>query len=60
MRVSKSTVYSLCSRRLIRFIRVGAGGAGIRIPASAIEEFLAGRTVGVGETEEPEGLKYIQ
>jgi excisionase family DNA binding protein len=58
--LSESSIYSLCARRLIRHVRVGAGGGGIRIPASAVVEYLDQRTVGVGEASIAEVLTHIR
>lgn len=44
--VSIQTVYVLCSRKRLRHVRVGVGRGTIRIPDSALSEFIAGATVG--------------
>lgn len=44
--ISGSGMYDLVARSLIRHVRVSAGGGGIRIPESAVQEYLASRTVG--------------
>lgn len=51
--LSKTAVYQLCSRDrpTIRHLRLGAGGATIRIPAEAIDEYLTAATVAPVERE---------
>lgn len=39
------TVYLLCAKRRLRHIRVGVGRGTIRVPESAIHEYLDGATV---------------
>jgi excisionase family DNA binding protein len=58
--LSESSVYSLCARHLIRHIRVGAGGGGIRIPESAIAEYLKRREIGVGFAPTADALTHIR
>jgi excisionase family DNA binding protein len=45
--VSKAAVYALCSREgaAIRHLRLGAARTTIRIPADALDDYLAGATV---------------
>lgn len=45
LRCSAATVYSLCSARRLRHVRVGVGRGKILIPADAIDEYLAKGTV---------------
>lgn len=45
MRLSAASVYSLCSRKLLRHQRVGASRGKILIPLDAIDEYLAKGTV---------------
>lgn len=47
--ISKSLMYDLCARRLIRHERIGLGRGTIRIPLDAIQEYRGRRTVGVAE-----------
>lgn len=44
--VSAQTVYQLCARKRLRHVRVGVGRGTIRVPASALQAFIAGATVG--------------
>lgn len=43
--VSVQTVYLLCAKRRLRHVRVGVGRGTIRVPSSAIREYLDGATV---------------
>lgn len=45
LRLSPASVYSLCSRKLLRHQRVGVGRGKILIPPDAIAEYLAKGTV---------------
>jgi excisionase family DNA binding protein len=42
LRVARRSAYVLVASGQIRSVRVGPAGRGIRIPRSALEEFLAG------------------
>ena len=53
LRLKPGTVYSLVAARKLRHSRVGLGRGRIVIPADAIEEYLAGTTVGAEEAERP-------
>ena len=55
---SSSGVYDLCTKRLLRHVRIGAGRRGIRIPASAIREYLDLRMVSVIQTERIPSKKF--
>jgi excisionase family DNA binding protein len=57
--VSGQLVYALCTSRRLRHVRVGLGRGTIRIPEDAVDEFLRGRTVAVGETPAP-SLRHIR
>ena len=39
---SRSTVYRLCRDGMIRSVRLGAGQGGVRIPRTALEDFVNG------------------
>jgi len=43
--VCEGTVYSLCTSRKMRHVRLGAGRGAIRISEDALAEYLAGATV---------------
>ena len=45
LRLSPASVYSLCSRKLLRHQRVGVGRGKILIPPDAVTEYLAKGTV---------------
>jgi excisionase family DNA binding protein len=57
--VSEQLVYALCASRRLRHVRVGLGRGTIRIPEDAVDEFLRGRTVAVGEAPTAEVLRHI-
>ncbi len=61
--VSPSLIYSLIASGKLRFCRIGNGRGRLRIPADAIEEYLARCTFGVRE-EKPVAsmprLKHIR
>ena len=44
--VSVQTVYLLCAKKRLRHIRVGVGRGTIRVPPSALQEYISGATVG--------------
>ena len=50
LRLSPASVYSLCSRKLLRHQRVGVGRGKILIPTDAIAEYLAKGAVESSET----------
>ena len=52
LRLKPGTVYSLIAARKLRHSRVGLGRGRIVIPAEAVEEYLAGTTVGAEEDAE--------
>jgi excisionase family DNA binding protein len=63
--LSKTAVYQLCSRDrpAIRHLRLGAGGAAIRIPTEALSEYLTSVTFAPVEREEMRAdppLRYIR
>jgi len=68
LRVSGSTVFTLCSRRLLGHVRIGVGRGAIRIRQSDIDAYLASRSVGperaAGEKPapppKPVKLKHLQ
>jgi excisionase family DNA binding protein len=57
--VSEQLVYALCAGRRLRHVRVGLGRGTIRIPEDAVDEYLRGRTVAVGEAPTAEVLRHI-
>jgi excisionase family DNA binding protein len=51
--VSVQTVYMLCAKRRLRHVRVGVGRGTIRVPESAVREYLVGATVRPDEPTAP-------
>jgi excisionase family DNA binding protein len=52
--VSIQTVYLLCARKRLRHIRVGIGRGTIRVPDSALQEYITGATVRSDRPTAPE------
>jgi excisionase family DNA binding protein len=52
--VAQTTVYLLCSESKIDHIRVGIGRGAIRISEEALDAFIKGATVRVGEAADAE------
>src|SRR4051794_28886003 len=46
LRASESFVYQIIGEGRLRHVRLGKGQGGIRVPASAVNDFLAARTRG--------------
>jgi excisionase family DNA binding protein len=53
LNVSPQTVYHLCHTRRLRHLRLGVGRGAVRIPASALDEFLTQATVRPHEPAAP-------
>jgi len=52
LRVSGSTVFNLCSRKLLGHVRIGVGRGAIRIRQSDIDAYLTQRSVEPAGTAE--------
>jgi excisionase family DNA binding protein len=44
LRIARRSAYDLVASGQIRSVRIGRAGKGIRVPRSALNEFLAGQT----------------
>jgi excisionase family DNA binding protein len=55
LRISLQAVYLLCSERKLRHLRLGVGRGTVRIPASALADFIAQATVQAEEPTKSEG-----
>jgi excisionase family DNA binding protein len=62
--ISGQSVYQLCSRKKLRHLRLGVGRGCVRIPASALDEFIKGATVQPEEPTAPQApprqLKHLK
>src|SRR5262249_18440634 len=51
--ISAQAVYQLCTKKKLRHLRLGIGRGTLRIPASALDEFISQSTVRVSEATPP-------
>src|SRR5262245_59379881 len=62
--ISEQSVYQLCSQKKVRHLRLGIGRGTLRIPASALDEFIAQSTVRADAPAEPKAppakLKHVK
>jgi excisionase family DNA binding protein len=62
--ISEQTVYQLCAQKKVRHLRLGIGRGTLRIPASALDEFIAQSTVQAAALAEPKAqaakLKHLK
>ncbi len=52
--ISAQSVYKMCSQKKVRHLRLGIGRGTVRIPASALDDFIAQATVQPDEPAAPE------
>ena len=62
--ISAQAVYQFCTKKKLRHLRLGIGRGTLRIPASALEEFIAQSTVQADAPSEPKAplakLKHLK